>query len=230
MVSTRILTISLIFSVFTLFSCNQQGEQEGRAAEQDPRFEEVSALFEDTQVYYFTEFTGNQSKSTDSLKYSLRDVGNGQYVQYELYNEYTNTNGNLELDVLESFIDTGDTISKQKIRDQKFLLIGDSLSLTRFDTKSTSLQETYEIVAGDSTYLVYNIFGYAHQGDFTPSHRIFWTQEFGSFLIWYGDWDTIELTHTKEPVNAEALLELRSQARKLLAIPFEPLVGPFPLP
>lgn len=227
MVSTRVLIISVLSILACCTSCNEDGHQAGRAASQDPRFEEVKKLAGDSQVFYFTEFTGNQPKNTDSIKYSLREIGEGQYVQYELYNEYQNTAGNLELDVLESFIDTGDTIQKQKIRDQKFLLEGDSISLTRFDTKSIALQEFYEFPFEDSTYRVYNIFGYAHQGDYTPSHRIFWTQEFGSFLIWYGDWNTVELTHSKEPINAAALLHLRSEVRKLLAIPFEPEAGPY---
>lgn len=230
MVPTRLIIISVLSLIVMTSSCDQSGHQTGRAASQDPRFEEVAKLANDSQVYFFTEFIGNQPKNTDSIKYSLRDVGEGQYVQYELYNEYENTAGNLELDVLESFIDTGDTIQKQKIRDQKFVMKGDSVSLTRFDTKSIALQEFYEFTVSDSTYRVYNIFGYAHQGDYTPSHRIFWTQEFGSFLIWYGDWNTVELTHSKEPINATALLHLRSEVRKLLAIPFEPEAGPYDLP
>lgn len=231
MVSTRVLIISALSILVFCTSCgNQGGHQDGRAASQDPRFEEVAKLANDSQVYYFTEFTGNEPKNTDSIKYSLREIGEGQYVQYELYNEYQNTAGNLELDVLESFIDTGDTIQKQKIRDQKFLMEGDSVSLTRFDTKGIALQEFYEFPFADSIYTVYNIFGYAHQEDYTPSHRIFWTQEFGSFLIWYGDWSTVELTHSNEPINKEALLHLRSEVRKLLAIPFEPKAGPFNLP
>lgn len=230
MVSSRLLTISTLSILVFCISCNQEGHQTGRAASQDPRFEEVTKLAKSSQIFYSTEFTGNQPKNTDSIKYALRDIGEGQYVQYELYNEYQNTAGDLELDVLESFIDTGDTIQKQKIRDQKFLLKGDSLFLTRFDTKSIAMQEGYEFLFADSLYQVYNIFGYAHQGDYTPSHRIFWTQEFGSFLIWYGDWNTIELTHSKEPINQAALLHLRSEVRKLLAIPFDPESGPFDLP
>lgn len=230
MVSSRILIISILSTLLLCASCNQGGHQAGRAASQDPRFEEVAKLAGNSQVYYFTEFTGNQPKNTDSIKYSLRDVGEGQYVQYELYNEYLNPAGDLELDVLESFIDTGDTIQKHKIRDQKFLMKGDSVSLTRFDTKSIALQEQYEFPFADTLYRVYNIFGYAHQGDYTPSHRIFWTQEFGSFLIWYGDWNTLELTHSKEAIKEDALLYLRSEVRKLLAIPFEPEPGPFQIP
>lgn len=227
MVPTRFLIISALLGLVICISCNQDGHQAGRAASQDPRFEEITKLANTSQVFYFTELIGNQPKSTDSIKYALRDVGEGQYVQYELYNEYQNSAGDMELDVLESFIDTGDTIQKQKIRDQKFLMQGDSLSLTRFDTKSIAMQEAYEFPFADTVYQVYNIFGYAHQGDYTPSHRIFWTQEFGSFLIWYGEWNTLELTHSKEPINTEALLHLRSEVRKLLAIPFEPESGPF---
>lgn len=230
MVSTRFLVISALSILVFCTACNQDGHQAGRAASLDPRFEEVANLANSSQVFYFTEFIGNQPKNTDSIKYSLRELGEGQYVQYELYNEYQNTAGDLELDVLESFIDTGDTIQKQKIRDQKFVMKGDSVSLSRFDTKSIAMQEEYEFPFADSLYRVYNIFGFAHQGDYTPSHRIFWTQEFGSFLIWYGEWNTIELTHSKESINQEALLYLRSEVRKLLAIPFEPESGPFDLP
>lgn len=226
MVSTRFLTILLACCVLLFASCNKDGQQTGEAAAQDPRYEEVAKLADSPQWYYFTEFTGNKPKNTDSIKFALRALGEGQYVQYELYNEYLNPNDQLELDVLESFIDTGDTIQRQKVRDQKFIKVGEDLSLSRFDTKGISVQEIYEVPVGDSLYSVYNIFGYAHQGDYTPTHRIFWTQEFGSFFIWYGEWNSLELTHAKLPVNDAALLALRAEVRKLVAIPFPPLPGP----
>ena len=224
MAPTRILIFPILFTCLSclLSSCNEEGRQAGLAAAQDPRYEIIPELASNSQTYYFTEFEGNQAKSIDSLKYHLREVGDGQFVQYELYNTFQKAEDYLELDVLESFIDTGDTIQSQKVRDEKFVLRGDSLSLSRFDTKKTSLEESYALNVGDTTYTVYNFLGFAHQADYTPSHRIFFTERFGSFVMWYGDWNTIELTHTKYPDAPEDLLMLRAEVRDLLSIPFAP--------
>lgn len=224
MATTRVLISPILFVglSFLISSCNEAGRQAGLAAAQDPRYEIIPQLAKSSQTYYFTEFEGNQAKSIDSLKYHLREVGDGQFVQYELYNTFLNPSGRMELDVLESFLDTGDTVQSQKVRDQKFILDGDSVSLSRFDTKKLALDETYQINVGDTVYTVYNLLGFAHQADYTPSHRIFFTQRFGSFLMWYGDWKTLELTHTKEPMAPEDLLMLRSEVRDLLSIPFAP--------
>lgn len=228
MVSSRFLIfLCSCFIILIGISCNEGGKQAGRAASQNPRYEFIPRLAIDSQIYYFTEFEGNQPRSTDSLKYSLRSLGNGQYVQYELYNEYLNQSGRLELDVLESVIDTDDTIQSQKVRDQRFVLYGDSLSLYRFETQKKSLDQSYQIAVGDTTYSVYNLLGYAHQADYTPTHRVFFTQRYGSFFMWFGDWNTIELTRTKFPDGAEDLLALRAKVRELVSIPFPP-VAPSP--
>ena len=221
MVRLSPLISSLVIVLFAL-ACNEEGRQQGAAALADPRYDIIPALLQDSQWYYFTSFVGEKAGDRDSLRKHLRALGEGQYVQYELYNTFTNPKGVLELDVLESFIDTGDTLLRQKVRDQRFELTGDSLRLVRFDTQGLALHEMYEVPVADTVYKVYNLYGFAHQTDYTPTHRVFWTEAFGSFLFWYGEWRTHELTHTSIPTNPEALLALRADIRERLAIPFPP--------
>ncbi len=212
----------LVLALVSLYACNEDGLQSGQAAMQDPRYEMVREMVSDTQMYYFTEFEGAKTLSQDSLRYHLRLKGEGQYVAYELYNLYEGEIGELEADVLETEIDIHDTVLKQKVRDQRFVIQNDSAKLSRFDIKHVGLNESYEVPVGDTTYQVYNFLGYAHEADFTPSHRIFWTQQFGAFALWYGGWNTLELTHTRYPDDPGALYALRSEVRKLLDIPFDP--------
>ena len=217
---TRLTLFGLLSGLF--FSCDDQARQQDEAAFRDPRYEVVPALANDSQVYFYLAINGGEILSTDSLAFTIRDLGEGQYVQYELYNSYLNTRKHIELDVLETFIDTGDTILRQKVRDQRFEVNGDTVKLLRFDTKAVSLHEVYEVAVGDTTYLVYNLYGFAHETDFEASHRIFWTQEFGSFLIWQGKWMTLELAGARHPINQDALMALRTEIRSRLAIPFPP--------
>ncbi len=217
----RILILSA-FLALSLIACNEDARQQGAAALQDPRYEIIPALLQDSQWYYFSSFVGEKPGKRDSLRRSLRSLGEGQYVQYELYNTFTSPKGVLELDVLESMIDTGDSVLRQKVRDQRFEFAGDSLKLIRFDTQGLALHEVYEVPVADTVYRVYNLYGFAHQSDYTPTHRVFWTEAFGSFLFWYGDWSTHELTHTSFPINQDALLALRAEIRQRLAIPFPP--------
>ncbi len=207
------------FLLILFQACSQPAEQQVA----DPRYEVIPALDSASQVYYFQEFTGDIPGQTDSIKMATSNLGQGRYLVYEIYNEYLNAQEQRELDVLETIIDTGDTVMMQKVRDQRFVWNSGELKLTRFDTKSVRLDEVYEVAVGDTIYLVYNLYGYAHPEDFTPSHRIFWTEDFGIFFFWYGKWHTLELVGTKEPYREEALLALRSEIRDQLAIPFDPI-------
>lgn len=216
------LVFSMLTTLLLLAGCTSNSEQQSQAAAQDPRYDVVVDLLNQPDYFLYQNYRDNAPAELDTVRTLIREMGQERYKQYEVYSEFETASGVKQVAMLETELDLNDTLLRNAVRDNRFEISDTSVRLIRFDKSELSLQEVHEIAVEDTVYQVFNFYGFAHDGDPIPSHRVFWTRAYGTVFSWYGEQRTNELVGRRPPQDAATILALRNGIRELLILPLIP--------
>lgn len=158
----------------------------------------------------YQQVFGTEKENPEKRWVQILPINEGQnYQQVEVYNVYKGSNHEREYYVQELVIDPKDTSSRQPILDYQFVISPDSIYFTSTTPYEFKIVGKQMVSKEGKMYEIYQLFGYAHIGDLTPSHHKYWSPEFGTVLMWFGDDRYFEMIKPEKAAWQSVLEELK---------------------
>ena len=209
----------ILISLVAFFACkNSKPVQESGLSVEEEKLEKLKALKNNpSSSYTYHEFRSDTVTTEEKQSVLIEQMSDGRYLSTELYNIYVSEDKITEYYVLEMKLDPVDTTQRQKVLDYRLFEAPDSVFLASRDVTEILIRDHFSLHSNHKEYEVFLLNGYSHEGDPDPVNYRFWSPEYGTLLIWYGEDITYELVDTGNPSEEEILLNLRSQIKRYLS-------------
>lgn len=184
-------TLGIPIGIFlvSLMGCNG-----GASLENNPMAEIASFVEQNLGKRIYQYFEGNQAEESE-VQWSRVEQGTSanMFKSTEVYNTYQANAHSKEYYVQQFSFNTQDKESRFPVHDFQFLVNKGSYMLTDSKEYEGQLAEKQQFKISDRIYVVYKLLGYAHVGDAEASHHKYWSPEFGTLLIWFGEKRFLEM-------------------------------------
>ncbi|MEM7374289.1 MAG: hypothetical protein AAF587_37185 [Bacteroidota bacterium] len=177
-----------------IFLVSMMGCNNGASLADNP-MAEIARFVEENLGKRIYQYVDGEDRQESEVQWSRieEDPSTNIFTSTEVYNTYQADADTKEYYVQQFSFNSMDTETRLPVHDFQFSANKGSYILTDSKKYELKLAEKLKLKIRDRIYIVYKLLGYAHVGDEEASHHKYWSPEFGTLLIWFGEQRFLEI-------------------------------------